>query len=372
MVIGISWLSIGLLATALLLWMALSDNITIARLRKMGWISYPFYILAIIILSIGIRIFILEIYSIPSVSMEDTILPGDKILMSKLSYGPRLPSSPFEIPWVNIAFYLNKEFRTHADSVWWKYKRYRGISKINHNDVIIFDSPKNSEEILVKRCMGLPGDTILIWDEKVYANHKELREKGTIKNRSRILFNNYAMASSIFDSLGLEEYYNKSFFNYYFSTSLNNNQRQVLLKFKCIDSIVLETNRPDSANKTFPDNDLFPWSVDNFGPLVIPAKGMKIQLNEKNYLLYNIVINRYENNRIEQSEGKYFLNRIPAESYTFNNNYYFMLGDNRHDSNDSRYWGFVPEEFIIGKAVIVLFSNGEDGFRWKRTLKLIH
>jgi signal peptidase I len=113
---GLSWLSIGLLSIILLYWLAISGNLTIARFRKIKWISYPVYIFTIILISIGIRLFVLEIYAIPSVSMEDTIVPGDKILLNKLVYGPRIPASPFEIPWINIVFFLNKKNRNSADS----------------------------------------------------------------------------------------------------------------------------------------------------------------------------------------------------------------------------------------------------------------
>ena len=127
---------------------------------------------------------------------------------------------------------------------------------------------------------------------------------------------------------------------------------------------------------TFPKNNLFKWSIDNFGPLVVPAKGMKILLNEKNYILYNKVINVFEKSDITARDGIFFINGVSAASFTFSNNYYFMLGDNRHDSNDSRYWGFVPDANIIGKPVIVLFSFDPDEyglkkFRWSRFLKKI-
>ncbi|MCX6327691.1 MAG: signal peptidase I [Bacteroidia bacterium] len=370
-IIGVAWLSIGILATTFFYWMSTSDNVIITRFKRTKWISYPFYFLALILFSIGIRIFLIEIFSIPSDSMKDTLVSGDIIVLNKLAYGPKMPGSPFEIPWVNIAFYLNKKYRTKIDSSLWKYKRLKGFSIIKHGEVFVFNSPKNSKEILIKRCMGLPGDTLLIRNEKVYANHKEIPEEGTIKHISRILFNNYALASTLFDSLGLEEYHNKSVLKNYFSTCLNNNQKQVLSTYKCIDSIIIERNRPDSAYKTFPKHNLFTWSIDNFGPLVIPAKGMKIQLNKKNFILYYKIINIFEMSNITTRDGIFFLNGAKITSFTFSNNYYFMLGDNRHDSNDSRYWGFVPEKFIIGKAAMVLFSYGEDGFRWNRIFKVI-
>jgi signal peptidase I len=337
---------------------------------KRDRISYPLLFLTVLFFSIAIRLFVIEIYSIPSGSMEDTILSGDKVLMSKLSYGPRLPSSPFEIPWINLAFYLGKNQRTKTDSVWWKYKRLFGFSRVKHSQLIVFNSPKNSKEILIKRCMGIPGDTILIRDEKVFANHKEIPPIGTVKLISRIIFSNYAMASSLFDSMGLEKY-NRLGGKNYFSAPLSNDKKDVLLKYHWIDSVIIERNRPDTSFKTFPNNEIFHWTIDNFGPIVIPAKGITIKLNKENFILYRRIINIYENAGLTTRAGKYFLNGIESTSFTFKNNYYFMLGDNRHDSNDSRYWGFVPEQYIIGKAFMVLFSNGEDGFRWNRFFKII-
>lgn len=368
--IGVAWLSVGIIAVAFFYWIATSDNVIITRFKRMKWIAYPFYFITLILFSIGIRIFLIEIFAIPSDSMQDTLVSGDIIVLNKLAYGPKMPRSPLEIPWVNIAFYHNKEYSSKLDSVLWKYKRLHGFSKIKLGEVIVFNSPRTSKEILIKRCMGLPGDTLLIRNEKVFANHKEVQEEGTIKLISRIWVNNYAFSRTLFDSLGLEEYSSNSVLKNYFSISLNNKQRQVLLTYKCIDSIVLERNRNDSAYITFPYNNLFPWTVDNFGPVIIPSIGMKIQINDQNYILYNELISKYENSNIEIREGNYFLNGIQITSYTFTSNYYFMIGDNRHNSSDSRYWGFVPEKNIIGKAVIILFSVGE-GFKWNRLIKRI-
>jgi signal peptidase I len=132
-----------------------------------------------------------------------------------------------------------------------------------------------------------------------------------------------------------------------------------------------QTNRPDTAWRTYPKHPLFKWSVDNFGPVVIPAKGMTVSLNEENYILYRDVINGFEDTPITAGDGRIMIHGTEASSYTFRNNYYFMLGDNRHDSRDSRYWGFVPENNIIVKAVLILFSNGNDGLKWNRFFRKI-
>jgi signal peptidase I len=366
-----TWLAIGLFALIVFYLTASSSNPIIRHFRKNRGISYPMLFLTVIFFSIIIRLFFIEIYAIPSVSMEDTISLGDNILVSKLSYGPRLPSSLFEIPWMNIGFFLNKKLRANANSIQWKFIRLNGFSHVKNGEVVVFNSPKNSRKILIKRCMGMPGDTLMIREDRVFVNNKKIPEEGTVKHVSRILFNNFSLASSLFDSLGFHEYRNGSVLNKYFSTSLNNNQKLILLTHKCIDSIIIERNRPDTAYRTFPKNELFTWSIDNFGPLVVPAKDMEIKLNEKNYILYCKLIDSFEMTSITTNDGNFFLNGVRSSSFTFKNNYYFMLGDNRHNSNDSRYWGFVPEKNIIGKASMVLFSYSEDGFRWKRLFKVI-
>jgi signal peptidase I len=368
---GKSWLSIGLLSIILLYWLTISGNLTITRFRKIKWISYPVYFLSIILFSIGIRLFVMEIYAIPSVSMEDTIVPGDKILLNKLVYGPRMPSSPFEIPLINIAFFLNKKSRKNADSAWWQYKRLPGFSGFKRNQVIVFNLPQNPDEVLIKRCMGLPGDTLQIRNAVVYANGKRLQERNTIKIFFRVLFNNYAHAKSLFDSLCIEAYFNDHNGNNYFKTYLNQNQKQNLLAGKCIDSVIIEKVCPDTGFKDFTHSDRFHWGLNDFGPLIVPSSGMRIELNEDSYFLYREVINRFEKTSVTDLNGKILLDGVKATSYTFKNNYFFMLGDHRHNSRDSRYWGFVPEKYIIGKASLILFSNGENGFRWNRLLKRI-
>jgi signal peptidase I len=368
---GLGWLSIGLLTVTLFYWLTISFSLTISRFRKIKWLSYPVYFLSIIIFSIAIRLFVLEIYAIPSVSMENTILPGDKILLNKLVLGPRMPGSPFEIPWVNIGFFLNKKSRENADSSWWQYKRLTGFSGFKRNQVIVFNLPQNPDEVLIKRCMGLPGDTLQIRNAVVYANGKRLKERNTVKFFSRVLFNNYAHAKSLFDSIGIETFYNNHNENNYLNTYLNQNQKQRLVGSKCIDTVIIEKVCPDTGFKDFTHSDRFHWGLNDFGPLIVPSSGMRIELNEDSYFLYREVINRFEKTFVSNLNGKILLDGVEATSYTFKNNYFFMLGDHRHNSRDSRYWGFVPEKYIIGKASLILFSSGEEGFRWNRLFKVI-
>lgn len=325
----------------------------------------------ILLISVSARLFLLEIFLVPSDSMKDTIIPGDKVLIFKMTYGSRLPSSPSEIPWINLLFYISKNYRENADSIRWKYRRLNGFTDIKHNDIIVFDS-NNSDDVLIKRCMGLPGDTLQIRNEQVYANGKKIPEIATVRLLSRIFFHNRAMASSFIDSLEIEANHYINDFQNHITVPLNINQVNVLMKNKSIDSICIEKKRRDTSFSTFPwDTTLFNWTLDDFGPVMIPSKGMTIQLNRQNYALYHFVINQFEGSEIKENNDRYYINGIIAATYTFIQDYYFMLGDNRHSSSDSRYRGFIPEQNIIGKAVVILFSNGNDGFRWNRLFRKI-
>lgn len=333
--------------------------------------SNSFFILTICILAISIRLTTIELYSITSGSMENTLVSGDIILISKLSYGPRLPSSPFEIPYINLFFYINRNSRKNIDTVWWEHKRLTGFVGLKHNDVVVFNSPDNLDDILVKRCMGLPGDTILIKNDQVFSNGTQITQKSTIKILYRIVFNNFAKASSIMDSLNGTKYHFYYDQKNYSTFSLTSKEVIALKKYNCVDSIYVEKDQLNTSISIFPFNPLFPWTKDDYGPIIIPSKGMTIQMNESNYILYNYTINHFEGSRISEINDRYFINGIETSNYIFKNNYYFMLGDNRNFSIDSRYKGFIPDQNIIGKAILVLFSKDQDRTRWGRFFKVI-
>ncbi|GHT14395.1 signal peptidase I [Bacteroidia bacterium] len=252
--------------------------------------------------------------------MEDTLLSGDKIIVNKLVYGPRMPASPYEIPWINLIWYLKADDSTNIDSLYWNYHRLKGFSKIKQDDVIVFNAPftNNRNNFLIKRCVALPGDTLIIKDGLVNINGQS-QPPPTMSKHS-------------------------------FRKNVSDNNEE---------------------NWVYPKNSAFQWTLDNYGPLVIPKKGMAIPLDRYHYSLYERTIKETEHQEIEQKGAQYFIKDSLVTRYTFQHNYLFVMGDNRHNTSDSRDWGFVPEENIVGKASLILFSNNHGKFRWNRLLKKI-
>jgi signal peptidase I len=261
-----------------------------------------------------------EIFTIPSGSMENTLLPGDKIIVNKLVYGPCMPDSPYDIPWVNLIWLLKMNASTNIDSSYWGYHRLNGFSQIKKGDVMVFVNPivKMKTNIFVKRCVALPGDTLIIKNGQVKIN-------GQLQSNPDMSKYAYPIKA---DNIGQERW-------------------------------------------VYPKDSMFQWTIDNYGPLVIPKKGMTIPLNRYYYLLYERTIRKIEQQEIKQKNSQYYIKDSLITHYTFRHDYYFMMGDNRNNTVDSREWGFIPEDNIVGKAGLVLFSNNKERIKWNRLLKKI-
>lgn len=375
--IQIYWLA-GLLLGIGIIWLLLSSKLGfILWLKNSIWLGSFLSLFAIFIVAISFRIFFIEIFTIPSGSMEDTLLPGDKVLVTKLNYGPRMPYSPYEIPWLNLFWYLQAKASTNTDTIFWHYTRLKGFSKVKSGDVVVFGHPLwgKRDNFFVKRCIGLPGDTLEIRNGIVNINRKVFSEPEYVKNQYKVWYNNYTVLSKLADrfNLNITGFYGQND-KRELELAMNSLNKEQLIKHACIDSIRIKSVENDSSKWVwvYPKTEKLVWTIDNFGPLVIPAKGMTINLTQTNFLVYQQSINRLEKERIEEKNGIFYLNEKPASTYTFKQNYYFMMGDNRGNSMDSRYWGFVPEENIVGKANVILLSYGWSGFRWNRVLKPIH
>lgn len=336
-------------------------------------IKSPFLIMSMLIIAISFRILLFEIFAIPSDSMQETLVPGDKIFVSKLIYGPDLPRSPFEIPWFNLVLLFDQEKKSKKDYVRWKYKRLKGLKKIKQGDVIVFRHPiwGDRNNYYIKRCIALPGDTFRINSGIVYINNKHYYEPDLVRKNytpwipdSAHLNHTATVRKNIVNRFTTRDDYNVLSL-----TTLE--KKELSISKQPMDSLVTADWPADSTQWVYPISKEFKWTINNYGPLVLPFKGMIIKLDEHSYRVYERTINILENQKLEKRNGEFFLNDKAITSYTFTHNYYFMLGDNRNNSCDSRHWGFVPEENIVGKAALILFSNDYYGFKWQRVLKRI-
>jgi len=366
------WLVAGISIVAIVYLLLTSDFSHLKGLKKIKLLVSTFAFVSIFIVAISARVFLIEIFAIPSGSMEETLLPGDKVLVSKLDYGPRMPYSPYEIPWINLIWFLKADAKTNTDSIYWKYNRLEGYTKIKNGDVLVFGHPLwgKRDNYFVKRCIAIPGDTLEIKQGRVFVNDELFLEPVNVKKQYVIYYKNAEQLNKLTDSIQIAGSYQKGN-DHTCKIQLTHSQYKILISEECIDSIQLEVLSKDSANWVDPKNWEFRWTITDFGPLVVPKKGMKIELNERNFLLYQRTIKRLEKVKLSRREGKFLIDGKPATQYAFKHDYYFMMGDNRNNSNDSRYWGFVPEMNIVGRATTILWSNSEGKINWGRTFKII-
>jgi len=374
-------------------------------------------IFAVVAASI-IRIFMIEAYTIPTSSMEKSLLVGDFLFVSKMSYGPKLPNTPLAFPFVHHTMPLTKYTKSYVEWIKWPFYRFPGFTTIKHGDVVVFNYPdgdtvalkqQNSSyyslvrqvgrervwndkfnfgdivsrpvdkrENYIKRCIGLPGDTIQIINEVVYINGKALDFPELSQFMYEVKTDGNPINKRLIGKLDITE-----------EVQMTETGDQVITltqesaaKLKALPNVlsVEKIIQPKGFWQPyiFPFDSTYAWNVDNFGPLYIPKAGATVQLTLANLPLFSRIINAYELNSLDVKDGKIYINGKVATSYTFKLDYYWMMGDNRHNSADSRFWGFVPVDHIVGKAVFVWLSldNNKSLFsgkiRWSKLFRTIN
>ena len=369
-VLGIWWLAAWWLLVLGVYVISVSKHPLLVAFKKKSWVVYPLLLPGVFFLAISFRVLVYGVYSIPSSSMERTILPGDIVWGNKLTYGPALPKSPYEIPWVNLLTWMVEGSRADLERIWWEPKRLRGYRKASPGDIVVFVDPVR-DGVMIKRCMGTPGDTIWISNGIVYINNRLHRETKDVLLYSRVSVSNRQNAIKALDSLGINS---PSFFSPargtdHLSLHLTLEETERVTLIPGVTSVAIEKERPDTAWRVYPRQEIFKWNIDNYGPIVMPSKGMKMELTRETWILYGRLINLFENADLQYDKGQFFMEGNPVTEYTFKKNYYFMMGDNRHDSRDSRYYGPVPEENIICRATMVLFSKNKGLPKFSRVFK---
>nr|WP_302849924.1 signal peptidase I [Polaribacter batillariae] len=332
-----------------------------------------FLFLFIFLTAICIKLLMLDIYKIPSSSMNDTLYTNDVILVNKLKYGPKLPRSPFDIPWLNIAFYFNDKAKKRIKENWWKYHRLSGYSRIKNGDVLVYEYfSKNN--FFVKRCVGIAGDTLAIKDGQIFINSKLQNFSNNIRNTYRFKITNKKQFNKDIDRLEIDQLIGKDLENLtFFKSSLKRGDYDKLKKLPYISNLqqIIASFDPKDGLFAKPQDNL--WTKDNLGPIVIPKKGTTITLNTFNFNVYSTAINSHEKEvQIKHKNGQFIINGKEVTTYTFQQNYYFMMGDHRNGSYDSRFVGFIPEEKVVGKVQCILWSNYQDEFQWSRLFKSVN
>lgn len=374
-----------------------------------------------------IRTFVFEAYTIPTGSMEKTLLINDFLFVSKFKYGPRIPNTPLAVPFVHHTMPFGN-MKSYTEIIKLPYIRWFA-SPVNRNDVVVFNFPTgdtviNREEFqskdpyydvarrlgngdinvgrnvilndpdtyplvirpvdkkenYIKRCVAIAGDSLVIKDGIVYINGKQ----NFIPPQSEMAYE-VETAGQPLDPQTMKEEYNIDIENPEEFQAANGNKYIMLLTQEAVDKMkkngLAKSAKPQLQQPsdipaqawgqvTWPYDTLHKWTVDDFGPLWVPAKGATLTLTPQNYSVYERAIRTYEGNTLEVRNGKFYINNVETNQYTFKMNYYWMMGDNRHGSQDSRYWGFVPEDHIVGSASLIWMS-WDKGIRWKRLFKTI-
>lgn len=385
-----------------------------------------------------INLFIFQNYQIPSSSLEKSLLVGDYLFVSKVSYGPRVPNTPLSFPLVqNTLPILN--CKSYLDWPSWDYKRVAGLGQIQRNDIVVFNFPAgdtvatlqqnpdyytlvqmygreavhmnkqsfgdiiyrpvDKRENYVKRCVGLPGDSLSIRNNQVYINGKAAQNPKNMQLNyfvetetplTETMFRNWGVSRDDYMPYGqpctVTDPETLSFLGFQPNA---NGAYNLVYRFPMTEAMVAQVKKLPSVKKVIVEPEIiggtmyYPvdydngWTRDNYGPIWIPKRGDTIELTPENLALYRRCIKNYEHNELEEKDGVVYINGEKATTYTFQYDYYWMMGDNRHNSADSRSWGFVPEDHIVGKPIMIWLSLDKDrslfdgGIRWNRLFRWV-
>lgn len=373
--------------------------------KSLEWVEALLFAVVVVV---PLKLYFFGMYMIPTPSMENTLLVGDYLFVNKLEYGPRMANTPLSFPFVQHTMPLTKSTPSFVDWIQYPYKRLKGFSQIERDDVVVFNFPagdtvamiepevtyyellrvmgreeleKKSEVVFrpvdkrenyIKRCVAVAGDSLMVVEGKVVVNGVPQKKIPGLEFTYFVQVESGArLAPGYLEELGIS-LSEVSLENQVYQMPLTEESEAALAKNPKVVRMVRGVSQGVSE-AVFPQRpDLYHWNEDNYGPIWIPKKGATVALDLKTLPLYTRIIKNYEGNTLEvMADSTILINGAPTTEYTFKMDYYFMMGDNRHNSADSRYWGFVPMDHIEGKASFIWLSitPGKSlltGIRWDR------
>ena len=382
------------------------------------WLDWLDAIIFAVIVVTFINMFFFQAFKIPSSSMESTLYTGDHLFVSKMTYGPKVPQTPLTIPFTHNVIFGKESYSTLIQN---DYRRLKGFREVRRGDIVVFNFP-NGDTVLtrypakdyynwvrnagreftiknagplkvrpvdkkdhyVKRCVAVAGDTLEVREGRVFVNGKMEESYPGLQYACTVVTNGQRINPMILSKAGLDPetlYFDESLPGYR-SLCLTTSAYEEIRNCPAVVSAEIEMDvyppdYPDSYLSIFPFEEDYRWTRDFFGPLWIPKKGVTVELTPENIPLYRRIISTYEGHQLrEEQDGRIFIDGQQTSSYTFAQDYYFMMGDNRHNSLDSRYWGFVPEDHIVGRPALVWLSTVDhkrfpNNIRWRRFFKFV-
>jgi signal peptidase I len=389
-----------------------------------------------------VHTYVMQPYTIPTSSLEKTLLVGDYLFVSKFHYGARVPTTTIATPMLHdsipTAIISEKNTKSYLNKPLLPYLRIPGFQKIKRNDIVVFNwpvdtlvhwmdpskgtdfKPLDKKTNYVKRCVGIAGDTLEVRDGYVYINGKQ----NILPDRAKLQFYNRVYSEKGLSTQKLLRYTDKEFERKFIINFTSQNQFEKVMRYATnnpekikdnqfiittsdegipqwiingyrldikeistkirkanitdeiaaklrkdseVDSVVKVINpKGNKGNNMFPQGTNLSWNTDNYGPIYIPKKGTTVPLNMNSIPFYERIIEDYENNQLEVIGEHIFVNGKKSTSYTFKQDYYWMMGDNRQNSLDARSWGYVPFDHVVGKPVLIWFSINEGEIRWER------